>query len=139
MTTTVQKSLRLPERVVREINDLAKVMKKDFTAVANDLLEEAIRSHRCPGIVFSDGASGRRARIAGTGIEVWEVVAAYKSVGKSMKRLQQTYPWMTEQQIKAAIGYYASYGAEIDKLIDENENWTAERILQQHPFLSAGR
>ena len=139
MPTTVQKSMRLPEDIVREINDMARTMKKDFTAMANELLDEAIRSHRCPGIVFSEGVSGRRARIAGTGIEVWEIIAAYKSAGKILKRLLQSYHWMTEQQVKAAVGYYSHYPSEIDDLIEENENWTPERIMQKHPFLAAGR
>ena len=77
---TVQKSLRLSDTVVHEINELARNANKDFTAITNELLEEAIRAHHCPGIIFSEGVRGRRARIAGAGIEVWEVVAAYKSV-----------------------------------------------------------
>ncbi len=136
---TVQKSLRLSDAVVREINEMAKSAKRDFTAVANDLLEEAIRSHRCPGVVFSEGVSGRRARIAGTGIEVWEVVSAYRGVDNSLKRLKQAYPWLTEQQIKAALGYYELYPEEGDALIAENEAWSPEKLKQRYPFLAAGK
>lgn len=136
---TVQKSLRLSEGIVREIDEIAETSKKDFTAVTNELLEEAIKAHRCPGIIFSEGVSGRRARIAGTGIEVWEVIASYKSVGQSFKRIRQSYHWLTEQQIKAAIGYYTLYREEIDALIAENEQWTPDKIKQRHPFLIAGK
>jgi uncharacterized protein (DUF433 family) len=136
---TVQKSLRLSETLVREIDEIARSVKKDFTAVTNELLEEAIRAHHCPGIVFSEGVSGRRSRIAGTGIEVWELISAYKGVGESLKRLQQTYHWLTEQQIRAAIGYYALYPEEIDSLIAQNEKWTPETIKKKYPFLSAGK
>jgi uncharacterized protein (DUF433 family) len=69
-----------------------------------------------PGIDFSESVSGRRSRIAGTGIEVWELISAYKGVGENLKRLQQTYHWLTEQQIRAAIGYYELYPEEIDSL-----------------------
>ncbi len=136
---TLQKSLRLSEGIVREIDEIAKTVKKDFTAVTNELLEEAIKAHRCPGIIFSEGVNGRRARIAGAGIEVWEVIAAYKSAGQSFKRLQQAYHWLTEQQIKAAVGYYTLYPEEINTLIAENEQWTPERIKQRYPFLIAGK
>ncbi len=136
---TVQKSLRLSEDVVREIDNIAKTIKKDFTAVTNELLEEAIKTHRCPGIIFSEGVSGRRARIAGTGIEVWELIAAYKGVNKNIKKLRRSYHWLTEQQIKAAIGYYTLYPDEIDMLIAENERWTSESIRNKYPFLMAGR
>jgi uncharacterized protein (DUF433 family) len=136
---TLQKSLRLSEDLVREIDEIAKEGKKDFTAVTNELLEEAIKAHRCPGIIFSEGVNGRRARVAGAGIEVWEVIAAYKSVGKTFKRLQKSFHWLLEQQIKDALGYYSLYPEEIDALIQENEQWTPERVAQKYPFLSAGK
>jgi uncharacterized protein (DUF433 family) len=136
---TLQKSLRLSDSIVREIDEIAKEHKRDFTAVTNELLEEAIKAHRCPGIIFSEGVSGRRARIAGTGSEVWEVIAAYKSMGKTFKRLQQSYHWLTEHQLRAALGYYSLYPGEIDELIAENEQWTPERIKQKYPFLTAGK
>jgi uncharacterized protein (DUF433 family) len=136
---TIQKSLRLSETLVREINEIARSVKKDFTAVTNELLEEAIRTHHCPGIAFSEGVSGRRSRIAGTGIEVWELISAYKGAGESIKQLRQAYPWLTEQQIKAAIGYYELYPEEIDSLIAQNEAWTPETIKKKYPFLTAGK
>ena len=45
---------------------------------------------RCPGIVFTEGVNGYRIRIAGTGIEVWEVIASYKNVDEDFKRLHKT-------------------------------------------------
>ena len=65
----VQKSLRLPEETVKEIDKLAKERGEDFSATAKNLLEEAIKMRRCPGIIFASGVSGLRARLAGTGIE----------------------------------------------------------------------
>lgn len=136
---TVQKSLRMPEEIIKEIEDLSKDSAMDFTAVVNELLEEALKMHRCPGIVFTEGTSGKRARIAGAGIEVWEVVAAYKSVGEDFKRLKKTYHWLTEQQLKTAIGYYRLYPEEIDAIISENESLTYKEIQRKYPFLSAGK
>lgn len=133
---TVQKSLRMPETLIYEIEELARVFRKDFTAIANELLEEAVRSHRCPGIIFTEGTGGKRARIAGSGIEVWEIIATYKSVGKELKRVAKAYEWLTEQQLKAAIGYYQLYAEEIDSIISESESWTAGKIQKKYPFLS---
>jgi len=84
----VQKSLRLPAETMKEIEQMAKETGQDFSNVTKDLLQEAIKMRRCPGILFAEGTSGRRARVAGTGIEVWEVIASYKSVKKDLKRLQ---------------------------------------------------
>jgi len=136
--STIQKSLRMPEETIKEIEDLARASKKDFTTVANELIEEAIRVHRCPGIVFTEGVSGKRARIAGTGIEVWEVVATYRSVGEDFERLSKSYHWLTVQQLKSALGYYRVYTAEIDAIIADNEALTPEEIRKRYPFLAAG-
>jgi uncharacterized protein (DUF433 family) len=121
---------------VREIDKLAKERGEDFSATAKNLLEEAIKMRRCPGIVFAPGISGRRARVAGTGIEVWEVVAQYKSSNRDQKRLRQAFHWLTPGQIKAALGYYAAYPAEIEALIERNEQWTEETLEKRHPALS---
>jgi len=128
----------MPEETIKEIEDLARASKKDFTTVANELIEEAIRVHRCPGIVFTEGVSGKRARIAGTGIEVWEVVATYRSVGEDFERLSKSYHWLTVQQLKSALGYYRVYTAEIDAIIADNEALTPEEIRKRYPFLAAG-
>jgi hypothetical protein len=82
----VQKSLRLPTETTKEIEQMAKETGQDFSNVTKDLLQEAIKMRRCPGIIFAEGTSGRRARVAGTGIEVWEVIATYKKKrGTSIK------------------------------------------------------
>ena len=67
---TVQKSIRLPEEAVKEIEALASGSGKDFSGVARDLLIEAVKMRRCPGITFADGPTGRCAKIAGTGIGI---------------------------------------------------------------------
>lgn len=135
----IQKSLRMPTEIIKEIEGIAQSSGRDFTAITNELLLEAIKAHRCPGIVFSEGVKGKRARIAGAGIEVWEVIAAYKSVGRNFSRLKNIYHWFTEQQLKSAIGYYDIYSEEIDALITKNENWSIKEIKRQYPFLSAGK
>jgi len=131
----VQKSLRLSEETVKEIDKLAKERGEDFSATAKNLLEEAIKMRRCPGIIFALGVSGRRARVAGTGIEVWEIIA--NSSNRDQKRLLQAFHWLTPRQIKAALGYYAVYPAEIKALIARNEQWTEETLEKRHPALSS--
>ena len=39
------------------------------------LHSEAVKMRRAPGIVFADGPSGRRAVVAGSGLDVWEIMA----------------------------------------------------------------
>ena len=133
---SVQKSMRIPKEMVEGIQGIAQQSGKDFSTVTKELLEEALRIRRCPGIVFSEGVSGRRARIAGTGIEVWEVIANYKSVGEDISRLRTAFNWLSELQLRAALGYYRAYPKEIDHLMAQNENWTQESTYKRFPFLA---
>ena len=135
---TVQKSVRIQEKTLKEIEQIAKDSGKEFSVVTNELLEEAVRMQRCPGIIFTEGTAGRRARIAGTGLEVWEIIAAYKGIGENFDRLRQAYHWLTEQQLRAALGYYRVYPEEIDHLIKRNKELTAEHIRKKYPFLVRG-
>lgn len=131
----VQKSLRIPEALVRSVEDLAKMSGRDFTATANELLDEAVKMRRFPGIVFADGPAGRRARIAGTGLDVWEVVAAYLSVDRDPARLRQALSWLAEAPLRSALAYYTAYPDEIDLRIAANERWTPEELKARHPAL----
>jgi uncharacterized protein (DUF433 family) len=133
---TVQKSLRVPTEVAKAIEELSEVKGQDFSATAIELLDEAIKMRRCPGIVFADGPSGRRARIAGSGLDVLEVIATYQSLDRDPARLREAYSWLSEGQLRAALGYYAAFPEEIDRRIALNERWTEERLRAQHPSLA---
>jgi len=131
----VQKSLRIPQGTLEEIQRIARESGRDFSSIAKDLLTEAIKMRRCPGIVFADGVSRRGAKVAGTGLEVWEIVATYKAVNQDFRRLQKAYHWLTKQQLRAAIGYYTTYPNEIDRQIELNESWSKEKVAKHYPFL----
>jgi len=132
----VQKSLRLPQETLREIERMVQESGKDFSAVTKDLLDEAIKMRRCPGIVFAEGTSGRRARVAGSGIEVWEIIAAYQSLKKDAGRLKKTYHWLSPEQLRAALAFYSAYPEEIDRQIEKNQRWNQEETRKRHPFMS---
>ena len=131
----VQKSLRLPAETMKEIEQMARETGQDFSNVTKDLLQEAIKMRRCPGILFAEGTSGRRARVAGTGIEVWEVISGYKSVKEDFERLKKAYHWLSGEQLKTALGYYAIYPQEIDRLIEQNEQWNDQKLRERYPFM----
>ena len=133
---SVQKSMRIPEEMAAEIQSIAQQSGKDFSTITKQLLEEAIKMNRCPGIGFTEGVNGRRARVAGSGIEVWEIIQNYKSLENDFKRLRKACHWLSEQQLRAAIAYYQSYPLENDNLISLNENWSKDNTLKQYPFLS---
>lgn len=136
---SVQKSMRIPEEMLEGIQDIARDRNTDFSTVTKELLEEAIKMHRCPGVVFNEGVHGRRARIAGTGIEVWEVIAAHKAMGEDYARLQTAFHWLSEPQLRSALAYYRLYPDEITNLMAQNEAWTLERVSDRFPSLTSNQ
>jgi uncharacterized protein (DUF433 family) len=134
--TTVQKSIRLPEEAVKEIEALASDTGRDFSGIARDLLCEAVKMRRCPGVTFADGPTGRRAKIAGSGIDIWEFISTFKGLGENYKKLKETYHWLSDQQIRSALSFYALYPEEIDEKITRNQDITQDQIVKRFPFLS---
>jgi uncharacterized protein (DUF433 family) len=124
--STIQRSFRIKEPILQEIERIRK--NKAANALANELLEEALKMRRCPGIIFSEGITGRRARIAGTGVEVWEVVYEYQIVGRDDEALKKALPHLTERQLISALNYYKVYPEEINELIQSNEAITSETV-----------
>jgi len=135
---TVQKSLRIPRETFDDIEKIASETGREFSAIAKDLLAEAVKMRRCPGIVFVDGVRGKKAKIAGTGLDVWEIIATYKSVNNKFTRLRKAYHWLSGQQLQSAIGYYTAYRDEIDRLIEQNESWNSKTVIHRYPFLDKG-
>jgi uncharacterized protein (DUF433 family) len=133
---TVQKSIRLPKEAVKEIEALASVTGKDFSGIARDLLIEAVKIRRCPGVTFADGPTGRRAKIAGTGIDIWEFISTFKGLGENYDKLRKTYHWLNDPQIRSALSYYALYPDEIDQRITRNDMITPKKVLKRFPFLA---
>jgi len=80
--------------------------------------EEAQRMRRHPGIVFEGEGEFRRATLARSVFDVWEVVGLYQ--GKGRERLFAEHP-ISEEQLELALSYYEEYPEEVDSILDENE------------------
>lgn len=133
------RSLRLPEPLREELErEFATRGVKEWSAGVIDLLTEALRMRRVPGIAFTDSILGRRAVVAGTGIDVWEVIATWQAVERDEAPLRAAYDWLTPAQIRAALGYYQQYPDEIDRRLALEESWTPERVRRELPFATLG-
>lgn len=130
------RGIRVPAELENEIRREAEARGKSWSATTNELLSEAIRMRRVPGVVFADGPSGRRAVVAGTGIDVWEVIAAWKAGGQDPEKLRADFGWLKETQLRAALAYYQLYPAEIDARLARENGWTPERVRKELPFTS---
>ena len=128
---TPTKTIRLRPKLRAEIERIARRSRRSFSEVAQTLLEEAVRTQACPGIYFADEPAGRVAKVAGTGLGVWEVIAAYKGVKGNEKKLKRSLPHVSSAQLKAAVLYYARFPQEIDAEIAESMAAHAEGRAMQ--------
>lgn len=135
---TVPRSLRVSESVDRALTALFRRRGvKEWSAGAAALLDEAVRSSRVPGIVFVDGVTGRRAAVAFSGLEVWEIVATWKEAGERFDRLRAAIPELSDAQLQAALRYYELYPSEVDDRLALEAEWTPERTRELLPFTRA--
>ncbi len=139
MSSTKPISIRIPEETRSAIEEASRRTGRDFSTVANQMLSEAVKLRRIPGVVFVDSPSGRVARVAGTGIDVFEIVKAYREMGQNPGRLQTAYHWLSEIQLRAALAYAQAYPEEIEDRIALEKQWTPEEIWNEHPFTRPDR
>lgn len=72
--------------------------------------------------------------MAGTGLDVWEIVATWRASAKDFDQLRQSYAWLTEPQLRAALAYYELYPEEIDARLRREAEWTPERVASDLPY-----
>ncbi len=71
---TVSTTMRLRRSVRQGLESLAERSRRSLSDLAEDLIAEGIRMRECPGIYFATEPSGRTAKVAGSGLAVWEVL-----------------------------------------------------------------
>lgn len=103
--------------------------------MATETVSEAERLRRVPGIYFADEPAGRVAKVAGTGIDVWQIIGAYQDEGGDAALLAEAFHWLTPAQLRAALDYYAAFPEEIDLRLAEEALITPEWLYAHYPFM----
>jgi uncharacterized protein (DUF433 family) len=93
--------------------------------LAQRYVEEGLRMDEHPLVRFADGPAGRRARLLGTGKDVWEVIATVRDNGGDLAEAAG-YLEISLGMIQAAVAYYGAYPDDIDQWIELNEQEAAE-------------
>lgn len=85
-----------------------------------------------PQIIQADGPSGQRARLKGSGADIWEIIATLKD-NRGDRQATAEYLSLKPSQVEAAELYYQDRQGEIDQLIRRNQEEGAqtERDLGQ--------
>ena len=113
-------SVRVDQETLKQVREMARCTDRSIGQVLSSLVDEGMRMRRCPGIIFTDGPTGRRATVAGSGIDVWEVIQVSRAC-KSRRQLARVLPQLSKPQLDAALTCSVCFPDEIDRHIKENE------------------
>jgi uncharacterized protein (DUF433 family) len=130
---TQTRSFRLEEELLKLLEDRAQRAGVSANALAARYLEEGLRNDEHPLIVSADRPGGRRAMLAGTRLNVADVVATAKAAGSAEGAAESLD--LSLAKIRAALGYYVDFRDEIDAEIErdrrfaerEEARWRAEQ------------
>jgi uncharacterized protein (DUF433 family) len=121
-------TLRVDSDTVQRLVKQASRRGEAKSALAERYLREGVRMAEHPGIVFRDGPAGRRPGLAGSGLDVWEVVETVRNEWGDIAGAAE-YLSIPVESVAAAIDYYVDYRDEVDQwiqrhheLVDEAEN-----------------
>lgn len=104
-----------------------------------EVTSEAEKMRRVPGIFFADGPAGRRARVAGTGLDVFEIIKNYRAFREDFEELRLRFDWLSEEQVRAAVRYYETYPDEIIERLEREAMYTPEYVYAKYPFMRPKR
>lgn len=124
--------MRPSKRTLERLRERARLLGQKHTTLAERYLEEGVLMDEHPGIQFVEGAMGRRPAVAGTGLDVWEIVEVAKDNDGSVAETA-TYLEIDPRLVESALRYYGSNREEIDDWIArihalnerEEANWHA--------------
>ena len=109
----VQRSFRLPAATLERLERRARERGQSANSVAARLIDEGLRTEDHPLVYFREGATGRRAALLGSRIDVWQVIATLREHDGSVDQTAQ-YLDQPAVKIRAAVRYYAEFHDEVD-------------------------
>jgi uncharacterized protein (DUF433 family) len=118
-------SVRLTDTTLARLGSRARRVHLPPRTLAQRYVEEGLRMDEHPLIRFADGPAGRRARLVGTGKDVWEVIAVVRDNDGNPAEAAR-YLEIPLGLVQAAVAYYGAYTSEIDQLIELNEQDAAD-------------
>jgi uncharacterized protein (DUF433 family) len=117
-------SVRLNDATISRLGARAQRIHLAPRTLAQRYVEEGLRMDEHPLVRFAEGPAGRRARLIGTGKDIWEVIEVVRDNGGDAAEAAR-YLEIPLGLVQAAIAYYGAYTAEIDQQIEANEQEAA--------------
>jgi uncharacterized protein (DUF433 family) len=130
------RSFRFPDTLVASLQARATERGESANALLERYLDEGLRRDDHPLIVFREGAAGRRAALVGTRLDVAQVIDTLRESDNSVEATAE-YLGIPEQQVRAAVRYYADFRDEVDEWRErmreiaerEEEAWRREQAI----------
>lgn len=110
------RSFRFREELLSGLDARAPRAGLSSSALAERYVDEGLRHESHPLIVFRDGRGGRRASLAGTRLDVAQVVETARGSGSASDAAD--YLGIPTSYIEACLDYYLDYRDEIDAWIE---------------------
>jgi len=130
-------SVRLDKSVLSAIRAKARSSGRPVSRVIREMLELMLRMQRFPGIIFIEGPAGRRAHLAGTGLDVWEVIGLLQEY-QAVPKLREAFPQLSPMAIQVAKAYAEAYPDEINTLLESCDQ-TPGQLREKLPWLEMAR
>jgi uncharacterized protein (DUF433 family) len=129
------RTVRLDKSLVDALESRARDTGGTFTGTLERYAEEGLRRDAHPLIVFRDGPAGRRAALAGSRLDVWQVIETVRAEGSVEGAAE--YLSLADPQVQACVSYYAAYQDEVDEWTErmraaaarEEEAWRREQAV----------
>jgi len=132
--SSISTTMRLRRSVRAGLEQAAARTQRSVSEIAQELIEEGLRMQECPGIYFATEPSGRTAKVAGTGLGVWEVLRDFV-LDEDVERVRRAFPQLSPPQLTAALIYYNRYPEETRRQVEANAALTGEALQRRYPGL----
>ena len=86
------------------------------------------------GVELRNGPAGPRAVVSGTGLDVWEIISTWRELGENFQQLQESYHWLSAEQLESALEYYEHNREEIEARLAREAEWTPEAVWEKYPY-----
>jgi uncharacterized protein (DUF433 family) len=133
---SVHRSFRLSSSLAEELLRRAEASDESPNSLGARYIDEGLRMDEHPLIRFRGGAGGRRTALAGSRLDVWQVVETLRTSHGSVEEAA-AYLSIPETWVRACARYYAAHSGEVDTAAEharaaaarEEELWRGEQAV----------